>query len=53
MNQFIRPVQITPETHLIQSFWKQQGTPVGVHVNTMVLASREPVVFDTWRVRRP
>ncbi len=47
MNQFIRPVQITPEAHLIQSFWKQPGAPVGVHMNTMVLASREPVVFDT------
>ena len=47
MNQFIRPVQITPEAHLIQSFWKQPGAPVGVHINTMVLASREPVVFDT------
>jgi flavorubredoxin len=47
MNQFIRPVQITPEAHLIQSFWKAPGAPVGVHMNTMVLASREPVVFDT------
>lgn len=47
MNQFIRPVQITPEAHLIQSFWKQPDAPVGVHMNTMVLASREPVVFDT------
>ena len=47
MNQFIRPVQITAEAHLIQSFWKQHGAPVGVHINTMVLASREPVVFDT------
>ena len=47
MNQFIRPVQITPEAHLIQSFWKAPGAPVGVHINTMVLASREPVVFDT------
>jgi len=47
MNQFIRPVQISPEAHLIQSFWKAPGAPVGVHVNTMVLASREPVVFDT------
>jgi flavorubredoxin len=47
MNQFIRPVQITPEAHLIQSFWKAPGAPVGVHVNSMVLASRQPVVFDT------
>ena len=47
MNQFIRPVQITPEAHLIQSFWKAPGAPVGVHVNTMVLAGLEPVVFDT------
>ena len=47
MDQFIRPVQITPEAHLIQSFWKQQGVPVGVHINTMVLASRVPVLFDT------
>lgn len=47
MNQFVRPVQITPEAHLVQSFWKQPGAPVGVHVNSMVLASREPVVFDT------
>jgi len=47
MNQFIRPVQITPEAHLIQSFWKEHDAPVGVHVNTMVLASRQPVVFDT------
>ncbi|MGH9133086.1 MAG: MBL fold metallo-hydrolase, partial [Ilumatobacteraceae bacterium] len=47
MNQFVRPVQITPEAHLIQSFWKAPGAPVGVHINTMVLASRQPVVFDT------
>ena len=47
MNRFIRPVQITPEAHLIQSFWKQPDAPVGVHMNTMVLAAREPVVFDT------
>jgi hypothetical protein len=47
MNQFIRPVQITTEAHLIQSFWKVPGAPVGAHINTMVLASREPVVFDT------
>jgi flavorubredoxin len=47
MNQLIRPVQITPEAHLIQSFWKAPGAPVGIHLNTMVLASREPVVFDT------
>ncbi|MGA9278538.1 MBL fold metallo-hydrolase [Ilumatobacter sp.] len=47
MNQFIRPVQITPEAHLIQSFWKHPGAPVGIHMNSMVLASREPVVFDT------
>jgi flavorubredoxin len=47
MNQFIRPVQITPEAHLVQSFWKAPGAPVGVHINSMVLASREPVVFDT------
>jgi flavorubredoxin len=47
MNQFIRPVQISPDAHLIQSFWKQPGAPVGVHINSMVLASRQPVVFDT------
>lgn len=47
MNELIRPVQITPEAHLIQSFWKAPGAPVGVHINSMVLASREPVVFDT------
>lgn len=47
MQQFIRPVQITPEAHLVQSFWKDPDAPVGVHFNTMVLASREPVVFDT------
>ena len=47
MNQFIRPVQITPEAHLIQSFWKAPGAPVGVHINSMVLAGRQPVVFDT------
>jgi flavorubredoxin len=47
MNQYIRPVQITPEAHVIESFWKAPGAPVGVHINTMVLASREPVVFDT------
>lgn len=47
MNQFIRPVQVTPEAHLIQSFWKHQSAPVGVQMNSMVLASREPVVFDT------
>lgn len=47
MNEFIRPVQITPEAHLIQSFWKPPQAPVGVQVNTMVLASRQPVVFDT------
>ena len=39
MNEFIRPVQITPEAHLIQSFWKAPGAPVGVHINSMVLAS--------------
>ena len=27
MNQFIRPVRITPDAHLIQSFWKQAGAP--------------------------
>lgn len=43
----ITPIQITPEAHLISSFWKQPGAPVGVGFNTMVLASREPVVFDT------
>lgn len=47
MNQFIRPVQITAEAHLIQSFWNEHGAEVGVHMNTMVLASRESVVFDT------
>lgn len=47
MNQFIHPVQITPEAHLIQSFWKAPGAPVGVHINSMVLAGRQPVVFDT------
>jgi flavorubredoxin len=47
MNQFVRPVQISPEAHLIQSFWKQPDAPVGVQMNTMVLASRQPVVFDT------
>jgi hypothetical protein len=47
MYQFVRPVQITPEAHLIQSFWKEPDAPVGVHFNTMVLASREPVVYDT------
>lgn len=47
MQQFIRPVQIAPEAHLIQSFWHAPGAPVGVHFNTMVLAGREPVVFDT------
>jgi flavorubredoxin len=43
----VHPVQITPEAHLVESFWIQPGAPVGVHVNTLVLASREPVVFDT------
>jgi flavorubredoxin len=43
----IIPVQITPEAHLISSFWKEPAAPVGVGFNTMVLASREPVVFDT------
>jgi flavorubredoxin len=47
MNQFVRPVPITPEAHLVQSFWKLPDAPVGVQVNSMVLASRQPVVFDT------
>jgi flavorubredoxin len=47
MSEFVRPVQITPEAHLIQSFWWPRGAPVGVQMNTMVLASRQPVVFDT------
>lgn len=47
MNQFVRPVQITPDAHLIQSFWKLPDAPVGVQFNSMVLASRQPVVFDT------
>ena len=47
MNRFVDPVQINPETHLIQSYWKQPNAAVGVQMNTMVLTSRQPVVFDT------
>jgi flavorubredoxin len=47
MSKFVRPVRITPEAHLIQSFWKPDGAPVGVQMNTMVLTNRQPVVFDT------
>lgn len=47
MNHLLRPVQITPEAHLIQSYYQMPGAPTGVQVNTMVLAGREPVVFDT------
>lgn len=47
MHHTIEPIQISPEAHLVQSFWQQPGAPVGVHVNSLVLASREPVVFDT------
>ena len=47
MNHFVRPVQIAPEAHLIQSFWKHPAMPMGVQMNTMVLTSRQPVVFDT------
>lgn len=47
MNHTISPIQITDEAHLIESFWIHPGAPVGVHMNSMVLASREPVVFDT------
>lgn len=47
MNQFVRPVRITRDAHLVQSFWKDPAAPVGVHINSMVLTGREPVVFDT------
>lgn len=43
----ITPIQLTPEAHLISSFWKHPDAPVGVAMNTMVLTSSEPVVFDT------
>jgi flavorubredoxin len=43
----VRPIRITEEAHLIESFWIHPGAPVGVHMNTMVLASREPVLLDT------
>jgi flavorubredoxin len=42
-----RPVRLSAEAHLVESYWKQPGAPLGVHVNTLVLAGREPVVFDT------
>jgi flavorubredoxin len=47
MNVELRPVRFTPEVHVISSFWKEPAAPVGVHMNTMVLTGREPVVFDT------
>ena len=47
MNEFVHPVQITPEAHLIQSFWKHPLMPVGAQMNTMVLTGSQPVVFDT------
>ena len=47
MNEFVHPVQITPEAHLIQSFWKHPLMPAGAQMNSMVLTSSQPVVFDT------
>jgi len=47
MAQRVQPVRISKEAHVIESFWMPPGAPVGVHMNTMVLASQQPVVFDT------
>ncbi len=53
MNQFIRPFKITPDAHLIQSFFKDHDAPLFFHVNTMILAVRHPFVFDHRRTFLP
>ena len=47
MNETFRTVTLTDEAHLVESFWRQPGAELGVHMNTLVLRSAEPVVFDT------
>lgn len=41
------PFPLGSDAFVIPSFWQTPGAPVGVHMNSMVLRSEQPVLFDT------
>lgn len=41
------PVEIAPETYVVQATQGEGVAPVAVHVNTMVIRGSEPIVVDT------
>ncbi len=42
-----RPVQIAPDTFVVQATQGEGVAPVAVHLNAMVIRGREPIVVDT------
>ncbi len=41
------PVQIAPETYVIQATYGEGTAPLAVHLNAMVIRGAEPIVVDT------
>jgi flavorubredoxin len=43
----LEPYRLTDEAFVIPAHWQPHGAPMGVSLNSMVLRSAQPVLFDT------
>ena len=43
----LAPLQVAPETFVIQNIYANDGAPIGVHMNAMLIHGAQTVVVDT------
>lgn len=47
VDEHLAPLEVAPDTFVIHDTHRAPGAPVTVHLNSMVIRGREPVVIDT------